>query len=165
MVKRSVLGGANAAQAFATCRREASSCLGKTVTRLVIKARRLFPRTATRPVDQNHKPSPASPTLLRSLVHWCVGCVYSSRDLLLFPFPTVLLRLLSSSLFSSVILSLSFCLALSSSLLPCHSPHLPVRAFLRRTVSVSVPSASISLRAVAAVGRVSSTLASGPGIG
>lgn len=55
MVKRSVLGGANAAQAFATCRREASSCHGKTATRLVIKARRLFPRTATRPVDQNHK--------------------------------------------------------------------------------------------------------------
>lgn len=58
MVKRSVPSRANAAQAFATCRREASSCPGKTATRLVIKARRLFPRTATRPVDQNHKLPP-----------------------------------------------------------------------------------------------------------
>lgn len=64
MVKRSVLGQANAAQAFATCRREASSCLGKTATRLVIKARRLFPRTATRPVDQNHKLLPSPPLLV-----------------------------------------------------------------------------------------------------
>lgn len=65
MVKRSVLGGANGAQAFATCRREASSCLGKTATRLVIKAWRLFPRTATRPVDQNHKLLPLRCTLVQ----------------------------------------------------------------------------------------------------
>lgn len=84
VVKRSVLGQANAAQAFATCRREASSCLGKTATRLVIKARRLFPRTATRPVDQNHK---LLPPLL--LVVCSPSSPFSRAVLLVYPLPSL----------------------------------------------------------------------------
>lgn len=107
MVKRSVLGQANAAQAFATCRREASSCLGKTATRLVIKARRLFPRTATRPVDQNHKLLPSPPLL----VVCSPSSPFSRAVLLVCPLPLPPCFSLSPFLFWSL-LSLSLSLLL-----------------------------------------------------
>lgn len=127
MVKRSVLGQANAAQAFATCRREASSCLGKTATRLVIKARRLFPRTATRPVDQNHKLLPSPPLL----VVCSPSSPFSRAVLLVCPLPLPLCFSLSLSLpllVSSISLFFSFL-----SVSPCRWSAFPsaCRGYLR----------------------------------
>lgn len=129
MVKRSVLGQANAAQAFATCRREASSCLGKTATRLVIKARRLFPRTATRPVDQNHKLLPSPPLL----VVCSPSSPFSRAVLLVCPLPLPLcfsLSLPSSSGLFYLSLSLFFSFL---SVSPCRWSAFPsaCRGYLR----------------------------------